>query len=249
MKVKNFMNRWLMLIYLNNKFKNSSFRIKLELYLLPLMLIYFIYYLSTNFNNGEKLIEIKNNINISEYENKKFNGSFLKLFSSIEKSAKLLNMQVISLDNKKNIIELKVNGKKDSLTDLIRTIENINSFTKVDSIIINNKKDVDFYSFNLKIDLNKFYIKKFKKEKIIEKEKINIENVEVKSASIKPLKIYKVKGIIDSYVLINNSWIKKGESIDTLTLIEINRNFVVLEKNKKKIKLELQNEDYLKNIY
>lgn len=238
-----------MLIYLNNKFTNSSFRIKLELYLLPLLLIYFVYYLSTNFNNTKKLIEIKNNINISEYENKKFNGSFLELFSIIEKSAKQLNMQVISLENKKNVIELKVNGKKDSIPDLIRTIENINSFTKIDSFIMKNKRDVDFYSFNLKIDLNKFYIKKFKKEKIIEKEEITMVNEEVKPASLKPIYTYKVKGIIDNYVLINNSWIKKGESIDNLKLIKINRNFVVLENNNKRIKLELQNEDYLKNIY
>lgn len=243
-----------MLTYLNNKFINSLFRIKIELYLLPLMLIYFVYYLSVTFTNDEKLIEIKTNINISEYENKKFSGSFLELFSTIEKNAKLLNMQVISLNNKKNLIELKVNGKKDALPELIGKIENINSFTKIDSIIINNKNDLDVYSFNLKISLNKFYIKKLEKEKNIEKDKKaekaeKAEKVDAVSPSLKPKITYKIKGIIDNYVLINNSWIKKGESIDNLKLIEIKRNYVVLENNNKKLKLELQNEEYLKNIY
>jgi hypothetical protein len=231
-----------MLNYLNNKFINSSFRIKVELYLLPFMFIYLIYYLSTNFTNDEKSIEIKNNFNISEYENKKFNGSFLELFSSIEKNAKLLNMQVISINNKKNIVELKLNGKKVDFPNLIRNIENINDFTKIDSIIIDNKKDLDFYSFNLKINLNKFYIKKLKKEK-------NLKNLKLLIPSVKAENTYKIKGIIDNYVLINNTWIKEGESIDNLKLIEINRNFVVLENNSKKVKLELQNEEYLKNIY
>ncbi|MDZ7819409.1 MAG: hypothetical protein U5K55_12750 [Aliarcobacter sp.] len=55
-------------------------------------------------------------------------------------SAKQVNMQVKSLNNKMNIIELKVDGKKENISKLIKKIENINNFTKIDSINIYDKK-------------------------------------------------------------------------------------------------------------
>lgn len=242
-----------MLTYLNNKFINSSFKSKIELYLLPLMLLYLMYYLSISLKNDNKLPKIKNNINISEYLNRKFDGSFLDLFSIIENSAKELDMQVISLDNSKNIIELKVEGKTKSLLTLIRKIENMNSFTKIDSISIYNKNDLDLYSFDLKIDLNKFYIKKLIiKEKVkenIKEEDLKEEKVDILVLPLKAKVSYKINAIIAEYVLINSIWLKKGENIDNLKLTEINRNYVILKNDNKKIKLELQNEDYIKNIY
>ena len=42
---------------------------------------------------------------------------------------------------------------------------------------------------------------------------------------------------------------KIGENIDDLQLIDINKNFVILENDNQKLKLELVNEEYLKNIY
>lgn len=242
-----------MLIYLNNKFINSSFKSKIELYLLPLMLLYLMYYLSISLQSNNKLPKIKNNINISEYINRKFDGSFLDLFSTIESNAKELGMQVISLDNSKNIIELKVEGKTKSLLTLIRKIENMNSFTKIDSISIYNKNDLDLYSFDLKIDLNKFYIKKLIiKEKVkenIKEEDLKEEKVDILVLPLKAKVSYKINAIIAEYVLINSIWLKKDESIDNLKLTEINRNYVILENDNKKIKLELQNEEYIKNIY
>lgn len=156
-----------MLTYLNNKFNDSSFKIKIELYILPLMFFYLSYYLLINTNNEKESMEIRNSIDLSQYENKKFEGSFLELFSSIENSAKQLNMQVKSLNNKINIVELKVDGKKEDIAKLIKKIENINHFTQIDSINVYGKNSFDIYSFDFKIDLNKYYIKNcIKKKKI-----------------------------------------------------------------------------------
>lgn len=224
-----------MLTYLNNKFINSSSKTKMELYLLPLMLFYLGYYLLTNTNNEKEPNEIKNSIELSQYQNKKFEGSFLELFSNIENSAKQLTMQVKSLNNKMNIVELKVDGKKEELGKLIKKIENINNFTQIDSINVYDKNSSNIYSFDFKIDLNKYYIKKLHKE---EENKTLISKAN-----------YELKAIITNYILINDKWIKIGENIDDLQLVDINKNFVILKNDNKKLKLELVNEEYLKNIY
>jgi hypothetical protein len=234
-----------MLTYLNNKFTNSSSKIKIELYLLPLMLFYLAYYLSSNTSVNENTNEIKNNTNFTHYQNKKFEGSFLELFSSIERSAKEVNMQVKSLKNKMNIVELKVDGKKENMLMLIKRIENINNFTKIDSISIYGKNDLNIYYYDFKIDLNKYYIKKFQ----IQKQESKIEKIIHEKIQTEPKINYKLKAIIANYILINDKWIKLGGDIDDFKVIDINRNFVILENDNKKLKLELVNEEYIKNIY
>ena len=52
-----------MLNQLNNKFINLSLKTKIEFYLLPLLLLYLIYYSFQNLINGE-IDEIKNSVNI-----------------------------------------------------------------------------------------------------------------------------------------------------------------------------------------
>jgi hypothetical protein len=235
-----------MLTYINNKFANSSLKTKVELYFLPLMILYLLYYFSSSLFILEKPIIIKNKINFKEYENKKFQGSFLELFSTIENQAKKNNIEILSLNNKNNIVALKIESHKEKLPLFIKQIENINNFSKIILITMYNKKDSDRYFFDLKIDLNKFYIKR------IEIKKFTNQKVLINPTEILPPKVnYELKAIIADYVLINDIWLKQGEDIDGFKVDEMNRNSIVLEnKNKnKKIKLELANEEYLKSIY
>jgi hypothetical protein len=235
-----------MLTYINNKFANSSLKTKVELYFLPLMILYLLYYFSSSLFVLEKPIIIKNKINFKEYENKKFQGSFLELFSTIENQAKKNNIEILSLNNKNNIVALKIESHKEKLPLFIKQIENINNFSKIILITMYNKKDSDRYFFDLKIDLNKFYIKR------IEIKKFTNQKVLINPTEILPPKVnYELKAIIANYVLINDIWLKQGEDIDGFKVDEMNRNSIVLEnKNKnKKIKLELANEEYLKSIY
>jgi hypothetical protein len=241
-----------MLTYLNNKFTASSSKTKIELYLLPLMVLYLLYYFSNSLFVFNKPAELKNQIDFKEYENKKFQGSFLELFSDIEEKAEKHNIQVLSLTNKNNMVDLKIEAKKEQITIFIKEIENINSFTKIDSIIMYDKKDSSIYLFDLKIDLNKFYIKKFEKIKkigLIDSQKILVKPIEVKNNNTTPEKSYELKAIISNYVLINDIWLKKGEKIDDFYLKEIKRNSIILESENIKIELELINEKYLENIY
>ena len=240
-----------MLNQLNNKFINLSLKTKIEFYLLPLLLLYLIYYSFQNLINSET-DEIKNSVNISQFENKKFDGSFLELFNQIEKNAKDLNIQVKSLNNKKNIIDLKVYSKITDIPRLIKRIENLNNFTNISSINIYDKNDLDFYLIDFTIDLNKYYLKRIEKD-----EDIKATESQEKSDEIKEIKIpileekitYELKAIIADYVLINDIWIKKNENLNNFKLIEINKDYVLLQNDEKILKLELANEEYLKNIY
>ena len=240
-----------MLTYINNKFVNSSLKTKVELYLLPLMILYLLYYFSSSLFVVEKPFVVKNKINLEEYKNKKFQGSFLDFFSNIEEKAKQNNIQILSLNNKKNIVELKIQSPKEKLSLFIKQIENINKFTKITFITMYDKKDSNKYLFDLKIDLNKFYIKRIEKEKIIS-QKILPKAEEIKTKKIEIVKDnYELKAIIAEYVLVNDIWLKQGEDINGFKVDENKRNSIVLEnKNKdKKIRLELADEEYLENIY
>ena len=240
-----------MLTYINNKFVNSSLKTKVELYILPLMILYLLYYFSSSLFVVEKPFVVKNKINLEEYKNKKFQGSFLDFFSNIEEKAKQNNIQILSLNNKKNIVELKIQSPKEKLSLFIKQIENINKFTKITFITMYDKKDSNKYLFDLKIDLNKFYIKRIEKEKIIS-QKILPKPEEIKTKKIEIAKDnYELKAIIAEYVLVNDIWFKQGEYINGFKVDEIKRNSIVLEnKNKdKKIRLELADEEYLENIY
>lgn len=240
-----------MLTYINNKFVNSSLKNKVELYFLPLMIIYLLYYFSSSLFVVEKPFVVKNKINLEEYKNKKFQGSFLDFFSNIEDKAKKNNIQILSLNNKKNIVELKIQSPKEKLPLFIKQIENINKFTKITFITMYDKKDSNKYLFDLKIDLNKFYIKRIEKEKIIS-QKILPKPEEIKTKKIEISKDnYELKAIIAEYVLVNDIWLKQGEDINGFKVDEIKRNSIVLQNinNDKKIRLELADEEYLENIY
>lgn len=230
MKQKIFMSWSQMLAYLNNKFINSSLKVKIELYILPLLFLYIVYYFLIDLNNNEKIPEIKNNINYSDYTNKKFDGSSLELLSSIESFSREKHIIIKSINEDKNLIQIKADGKIENISELIKKIENINSFTKIDLITIKNQLNQDSYYFEMKIDLNKFYIKK-----LIKEENINTSN-NVLSMSVNK---YKINAIVADYVLINSIWLRKNEMIDDFKLIEIKKNFVLLKNNSEEIKLEL----------
>ena len=177
------------------------------------MILYLLYYFSSSLFVVEKPFVVKNKINLEEYKNKKFQGSFLDFFSNIEEKAKENNIQILSLNNKKNIVELKIQSPKEKLPLFIKQIENINKFTKITFITMYDKKDSNKYLFDLKIDLNKFYIKRIEKEKIIS-QKILPKPEEIKTKKIEIVKDnYELKAIIAEYVLVNDIWLKQGEDI------------------------------------
>lgn len=228
-----------MLNYFNNNFLKSSKKTKIELYVLPL-LIYLLLYVFLLEKGKNKDVEISSKLNYEEFYNKKFESSFLELFSSLEKLAKKYEISILKNEKNENIILLKAVGNKQSIFDFIKDIENLNNFTKIDFLNMNKNEETKIYTFELKINLNKYYIK-------------NLKNIEYKKNHEKVFvtqnnqnKEFKINAIVDDYAFINETWIKKNEKIENYKLIKINRDFVVLSNELNEIKLELLNEEYFK---
>ena len=228
-----------MLNNLNNKFINSSLKTKIELYLLPLLLLYLFYFLFHFETKDDSSIQAKVDF---DYSKNQFNDSFLDLFSNIEDYALKNQIVIKSITNEKKIVFLKAKSKIENIEKFIKKIENFNNFTKIKSFIL-NKDDENQYVFEIQIDLNKFYIKKIEKEVENQNQKTTFQiNNSEKS------KEYKISGIISEYAFINDIWLKKDENIDDLKLVKIEKDFVVLENENRKIILELNNEEYFKNL-
>ena len=226
-----------MLNNLNNKFINSSLKTKIELYLLPLLLLYLFYFLFHFETKDDSSIQAKVDF---DYSKNQFNDSFLDLFSNIEDYALKNQIVIKSITNEKKIVFLKAKSKIENIEKFIKKIENFNNFTKIKSFIL-NKDDENQYVFEIQIDLNKFYIKKIEKEVENQNQKTTFQiNNSEKS------KEYKIRGIISEYAFINDIWLKKDENIDDLKLVKIEKDFVVLENENRKIILELNNEEYFK---
>jgi len=221
-----------MLEYFNSKFVQSSLKVKIELFILPLLIYLFLFFQIFNNNNNE-LSDNPLNDN-SFFENKSFDESFTELFSRIEELAIKNNITIVTNERKEKILLLKGDGKRDSIIAFIKDIENINNFTKIDTLIFDKRFESSNYIFQLKIDLNSFYIKNFeKKDQIIVKNEVEkIKKVD-----------FKINAIIGDFALINDNWIKRNEKIENFELIEIHRNFVLLKNEKQEIKLEIYDEN------
>lgn len=231
-----------MLNYLNKKFIDSSLKTKIELYLLPLLLLYLCYFfLGFNLNKNSENEEIKAKVDLN-YSNKEFKNSFLDLSSNLEEYASKNQIIIFTLTNNKKVFNIKAKANLIRIENFIKKIENLNNFSKIKTLTL-NKVDLDNYLFEIEVDFNKFYIKKIQKDGDTQeiKQKIMLTND-------KETKEYKINGIISEYAFINEIWLKKNEKLDDLILTKIEKDFVVLENENKKIILELNNEKYIKNL-
>lgn len=231
-----------MLNYLNKKFIDSSLKTKIEVYLLPLLLLYLCYFfLGFNLNKNSENEEIKAKVDLN-YSNKEFKNSFLDLSSNLEEYASKNQIIIFTLTNNKKVFNIKAKANLIRIENFIKKIENLNNFSKIKTLTL-NKVDLDNYLFEIEVDFNKFYIKKIQKDGDTQeiKQKIMLTND-------KETKEYKINGIISEYAFINEIWLKKNEKLDDLILTKIEKDFVVLENENKKIILELNNEKYIKNL-
>ena len=231
-----------MLNYLNKKFIDSSLKTKIEVYLLPLLLLYLCYFfLGFNLNKNSENEEIKAKVDLN-YSNKEFKNSFLDLSSNLEEYASKNQIIIFTLTNNKKVFNIKAKANLIRIENFIKKIENLNNFSKIKTLTL-NKVDLDNYLFEIEVDFNKFYIKKIQKDGDTQeiKQKIMLTND-------KETKEYKINGIISEYAFINEIWLKKNEKLDDLILTKIEKDFVVLENENKKIILELNNEKNIKNL-
>lgn len=218
---------------LNDKFVNSSTKVKIELYLLPLMILFLVYY--WGFTNQNEIVKSDKSENIkSIFTEKKFDGDFLKFFMNIENIAKE-NQIFIKLTSEKNgFVYLSGMANKESFLQFLKEIEQLNDFTKIDTFVLSQNINSFEYVFEIQINLNHFFIKE--KEEKVKENKVEIETNHT----------FILNGIVHNYALLNGNWIELNGIIDTYRLIKIDRDFVLLKSDNKEIKLELNHEEYFK---
>ena len=102
-----------MLANFKNSFENSSLKIKIELYLLPILCLVLLYVVF----DDKKIVENENNQNseLLNIENKKFSDSILELSSKIEEIAKSENLIIQKTQSSKEQIIIQLKGKRDYL--------------------------------------------------------------------------------------------------------------------------------------
>ena len=235
-----------MLANFKNSFENSSLKIKIELYLLPILCLVLLYVVF----DDKKIVENENNQNseLLNIENKKFSDSILELSSKIEEIAKNESLLVQKTQNFQEQIIIQAKGKRDNLLKFLENVEYINSFTKIDFLSLKKFED-DVYLIDLKIDISKYYLKNKKVKDIIniEQEEINGTKDDEHKEEIIVRPDFKINAIVGNNTFINDAWFELNDEVLGYKIETIANDYVILKNNKDIIKLEVNSIEYFKN--
>ncbi len=235
-----------MLANFKNSFENSSLKTKIELYLLPILLLFLLYVLFYN----EKIEENQNiqNSELLNIENKKFTDSILELSNKIEDIAKSENLIIQKTQSSKEQIIVQLRGKRDDLLRFLEKVEEINSFTKIDFLSL-KKFENDIYLIDVRVDVSKYYLKNKKVKDIIniEQEEINGTKEDEYKEEIIVRPDFKINAIVGNNTFINGSWFELDDEVLGYKIETIASDYVILKNNKDIIKLEVNSIEYFKN--
>lgn len=235
-----------MLANFKNSFENSSLKTKIELYLLPILLLFLLYVLFYN----EKIEENQNiqNSELLNIENKKFTDSILELSNKIEDIAKSENLIIQKTQSSKEQIIIQLRGKRDDLLRFLEKVEEINSFTKIDFLSL-KKFENDIYLIDVRVDVSKYYLKNKKVKDIIniEQEDINGTKEDEYKEEIIVRPDFKINAIVGNNTFINGTWFELNDEVLGYKIETIASDYVILKNNKDIIKLEVNSIEYFKN--
>lgn len=235
-----------MLANFKNSFENSSLKTKIELYLLPILLLFLLYVLFYN----EKIEENQNvqNSELLNIENKKFTYSILELSNKIEDIAKSENLIIQKTQSQKEHIIVQLRGKRDDLLRFLEKVEEINSFTKIDFLSL-KKFENEIYLIDIRVDVSKYYLKNKKVKDIIniEQEEINGTKEDEYKEEIIVRPDFKINAIVGNNTFINDSWFELNDEVLGYKIETIASDYVILKNNKDIIKLEVNSIEYFKN--
>lgn len=235
-----------MLANFKNSFENSSLKTKIELYLLPILLLFLFYVLFYN----EKIEENQNtqNSELLNIENKKFTDSILELSNKIEDIAKSENLIIQKTQSSKEQIIIQLKGKRDYLLNFLEKVEEINSFTKIDFLSL-KKFENEIYLIDVRVDVSKYYLKNKKVKDIIniEQEEINETKEDEHKEEIVVRPDFKINAIVGNNTFINDSWFELNDEVLGYKIETIASDYVILKNNKDIIKLEVNSIEYFKN--
>ena len=235
-----------MLTNFKNSFENSSLKTKIELYILPILLLFLFYVLFYN----EKIEENQNvqNSELLNIENKKFTDSILELSNKIEDIAKSENLIIQKTQISKEQIIIQLKGKRDYLLNFLEKVEEINRFTKIDFLSL-KKFENEIYLIDVTVDVSKYYLKNKKVKDIIniEQEEINKTKEDEHKEEIIVRPDFKINAIVGNNTFINGTWFELNDEVLGYKIETIASDYVILKNNKDIIKLEVNSIEYFKN--
>ncbi len=205
--------------YIEDSFNSFNLRIKIELIILPLLILGILIFFTTKPNKEKRV----SNPNIFErMKTLEMKEEMVSIIKNIENYANknFLKIKSISSDNKNIKIELFANKKNQ--IKFIKYLEDYNSFSKIKTLFINQRK------LDIELTFQELYFKN----------KIDLENKIAKLEQKTDIN-FKLKAIIDKKVLINNKWLKINEVFNKHKLIKINANSVLLENEFETILLKI----------
>ena len=211
-----------MLKLIEKSFLESERKIKLQLYILPIFLIYFYIYFTDNKTN---IVSLGKNHNLTSLVSEKFDGSYLELVKELENFCLKNKIKISAINYNHNNLLIKGKTSLKKINRLIVKIENINKFSKINSLSIEKSTKKTQYAFEVNTEFKKYYIKTKNEKKIKEKKKSVIN--------------FNLKAIISNHVLLNNKWLTLNDMVGKHKIIRIEKNLVVLNYKDKKINLRL----------
>ncbi|WP_121627809.1 hypothetical protein [Poseidonibacter antarcticus] len=216
-----------MLKSIGNNFVNSSIKVKIQLYILPLFFIYFYIYFYTG-TNKEYIQD--NRSKLDGLLTKKFNKSYLEIIKKIENYSNLEKIKIISIEYKNKNLLIKGKTTLLKIKSLIRKLEIINNYSNIILVNILTKGKRNEYSFEINTEFKKYYIKD--KNKTEKKDKVQV----VKKIS---KDIFKLNAIVSNYILLNNKWYTLKERVGKYKIIEIKEKSVILDYKGTNLNLKL----------
>lgn len=217
MKSQKGLKQMQLLNHLEYRFDKEPLRVKIELYLIPLLL--FILYLSFDdpIKKSKSFSDTTiNTLNVVDVKT-------IDILKDMESFLERKNIEVESISNTKNSIDfiLDINEKK--LFEFLEYIENYNNYSKIENLELNENQ------LSISVSFKNFYVKE--KIKLFEK---------VEQITVVENKEFKLLAIIDESVFINNKWFEIGDKIDSFHRLEsIKKNSVIITNGSKSLKLEL----------
>lgn len=212
---------------LENSFEKAATRVKLELFLFPLIIIASLIYFLEQTKVGESERNLfSSNIFIQK---KSMDKSLIEIIKDIETYLEKNSIQLIDISNIDEKIQLQVNASTLLNLKLLDYIEHYNNFSSIKTLKLTDD------SLHVTISFDKSFIKNSNKES-----KLELAYLE---KHISTSKKYSLKAIVGNEVLINEKWISLGEKVNKDFKVEkINRNSAVIKSETIQIELRLYNE-------
>jgi hypothetical protein len=262
----------------NHTFNKLTITQKIELYLIPLLIIFFIFSNNGSLFQKERLLEA-----IQTPQNTNTKASTIEIITFYEKLAKLTNVKISILKfDKNNTIIAKFEGTADALLTFLQEVEKRDKIISLHFI----QKDLDIEiegvflmkTFHNKIpnisplqNLKNPFLNSIQKQAyLLESPSMTLETLKPESKvpkkiskTLLPLEETMTKedttqesedlievlpksktiAIVGEYVLLNNEWLKIGDSYKGYIVTEISKKTIQFQKNGKLAIMEMFNDN------